>query len=40
MGSATPSLEQYARGKKGVFHLINLPSRISGRLPSFEIVDM
>ena len=40
LGSATPSLEQYARGKKGVFHLINLPSRISGRLPSFEIVDM
>ena len=40
MGSATPSLEQYARGKKGVFHLINLPSRISGKLPSFEIVDM
>ena len=40
MGSATPSLEQYARGKKGVFHLISLSSRISGRLPSFEIVDM
>ncbi len=40
LGSATPSLEQYARGKKGVFHLINLKSRISGTLPNIEIVDM
>jgi primosomal protein N' (replication factor Y) (superfamily II helicase) len=40
LGSATPSLEQYARGKKGVFHLINLKSRISGNLPNIEIVDM
>ncbi len=40
LGSATPSLEQYARGKKGVYHLINLKSRISGTLPNIEIVDM
>lgn len=40
LGSATPSLEQFARGKKGVFHLINLPSRISGKNPKIEIVDM
>ncbi len=40
LGSATPLLEQYARAKKGVFHLIKLGNRISGRFPSFEIVDM
>lgn len=40
LGSATPLLEQYARAKKGVFHLVNLPSRVSGRLPEYEIVDM
>ncbi len=40
LGSATPLLEQYARAKKRVFHLIKLDSRISGKFPSFEIVDM
>ena len=40
LGSATPMLEQYARGKKGVFHLVKLDKRISGNFPSFEIVDM
>ncbi len=40
LGSATPSLEQYARGKKGVFHLINLRNRISGSFPKIELVDM
>lgn len=40
LGSATPLLEQYARAKKGVFHLVNLPSRISGMLPTYEIVNM
>ena len=40
LGSATPLLEQYARAKKGIFHLIKLDSRISGKFPSFEIVDM
>jgi len=40
LGSATPSLEQYARGKKGVFHLINLRNRISGTFPKIELVDM
>jgi primosomal protein N' (replication factor Y) len=40
LGSATPLLEQYARAKKGVFHLIKLDSRISGKFPTFEIVDM
>ena len=40
LGSATPSLEEYARGKKGVLHLIKLPSRISGRFPNIQIVNM
>ena len=40
LGSATPSLEEFARGKKGVLHLIELKTRISGRLPDIEIVDM
>ena len=40
LGSATPLLEEYARAKKGVIHLIKLESRISGILPNIEIVDM
>ena len=40
LGSATPSLEQYARGKKGVLHLVRLDKRISGYFPTIEIVDM
>ena len=40
LGSATPSLEQFARGKKGVLHLIHLKSRISGKLPNIELVNM
>ncbi len=40
LGSATPSLEEYARGKKNVLHLINLDKRISGNFPKIEIVDM
>ena len=40
LGSATPLLEQYARAKKGVFHLVKLDKRISDYYPSFDIVDM
>ena len=40
LGSATPSLEEYARAKKGVIHLIELKTRVSGRTPNIEIVDM
>ena len=40
LGSATPSLEEYARAKKGVIHLVKLGNRISGMFPSIEIVDM
>ena len=41
MGSATPSLEAYARAKKGVYKLLSLPNRVNGKeLPFVHIVDM
>ncbi len=40
MGSATPTLEQFARAKKGVYKLIELTTRISGKFPEIELVDM
>lgn len=41
MGSATPSLEVFARAKKGVFKLLELPNRINGKsLPNINIIDM
>lgn len=40
MGSATPLLEQFARGEKGVFELVKLTKRISNNLPSYILVDM
>ena len=41
MGSATPSLESYARAVKGVYKLLSLPNRVNGKsLPKIEIIDM
>ncbi len=40
LGSATPLLEEYARAKKGVIHLVKLGNRISGMFPNIEIVNM
>lgn len=40
MGSATPLLEQYARGLKGVFKLVSLTKRVSDNLPKINLVDM
>ena len=41
MGSATPSLEAFARARKGVFKLLELPNRINGKgLPKINIIDM
>ncbi len=41
LGSATPSLETYARAKKGVYHLLEMLERVNNvQLPSVEIVDM
>lgn len=41
LGSATPSLESFARAQKGVYHILTLPSRMNNTsLPSVEIIDM
>lgn len=41
LGSATPSLESYARSTKGVYQLLNLPNRVNQKqLPRVTIVDM
>ena len=41
MGSATPSLDTYARAVKKVYKLLNLPNRFNGKdLPHIDIVDM
>lgn len=41
LGSATPSLESFARAHKGVYQLLSLPKRMNNQsLPSVEIIDM
>lgn len=41
MGSATPSLESFARSKKNIYHLLTLPNRINGKsLPNINVIDM
>ena len=41
LGSATPSLESFARAKKDVYHLLTLSKRMNDReLPAVSIVDM
>lgn len=41
LGSATPSLESYARAKKGVYRLLSMPNRMNeGAMPAVELVDM
>jgi primosomal protein N' (replication factor Y) len=41
LGSATPSLESFARAQKQVYHLLNLPRRMNNQpLPAVEIIDM
>lgn len=41
LGSATPTLESYARAKKGVYHLAALTKRTNEKdMPPVEIVDM
>jgi primosomal protein N' (replication factor Y) len=40
LGSATPSLESYARGLKNVYHLIEMKERINRSMPSVTIVPM
>lgn len=41
MGSATPSLDAFARSEKGLYRKLTLPNRVNGKsLPQVEIVDM
>ena len=41
LGSATPSLESFAKAMKGVYSLVSLPNRVNGRkLPNVNIIDM
>ncbi|GKV67747.1 primosomal protein N' [Sporosarcina sp. NCCP-2716] len=41
LGSATPALESYARASKGVYELLELPTRVKEQaLPSVTVVDM
>ncbi|MDR6997957.1 primosomal protein N' [Neobacillus niacini] len=41
LGSATPSLESFARAQKKVYQLLSLPSRMNNQaLPSVETIDM
>ncbi len=40
LGSATPSLESYARAQKGVYQLLELPHRVNGKsMPKVYIID-
>ncbi len=41
LGSATPRLESFARARKGVYHLLELPNRVNGKaLPKITIIDL
>ncbi len=41
LGSATPSLESYARALKGVYHLIEMKERVNQKpLPEVKIIDL
>ena len=41
LGSATPTLESYARAKKGVYQLLEMKERVNNRpLPKVEVVDL
>ena len=40
LGSATPSLDSYARALRNVYHLVEMKERINEALPSIQIVEM
>src|SRR5690606_34387430 len=40
LGSATPSLESYARALKNVYQLLSLPNRINNTLASIIVINM
>lgn len=40
LGSATPSLDSYARALRNVYHLINMKERVNETLPNISIIEM
>lgn len=40
LGSATPSIESYTRAKAGIYTLLELKERVTGKLPSVTRIDM
>ncbi|MFB1049623.1 primosomal protein N' [Paraliobacillus sp. JSM ZJ581] len=41
LGSATPSLESFARAKKGIYQLLSMPQRMNeAEMPTVQLVDM
>lgn len=40
MGSATPSLDSYARALKGIYHLLVMNERVNANMPAVHLVDM
>lgn len=40
MGSATPSVDSFARALKGVYHLIQITQRVNQTFPEIEVVEM
>ncbi len=40
LGSATPSIESYTRARAGIYHLLELKERVTGKLPTVTLVDM
>ncbi|UFU00979.1 primosomal protein N' [Radiobacillus kanasensis] len=41
LGSATPTLESFARAKKGVYQLLSLPDRMNkAAMPEVQVIDM
>ena len=40
LGSATPSMESYARSQKGIYKLLELKERYNGKNPKISIIDM
>lgn len=40
LGSATPSLESYARSEVREYHLLNLPNRVNNNFPVVTLIDL
>lgn len=40
LGSATPQIESYTRGKEGTYKLLEIKKRVNNNLPKVELIDM